>query len=512
MTCAWVPGVGHDCVSASYATSQVACGSVPYEGLCDEMGQLVYCGANETGGETLISVDCAALGDGQVCARAEDGFSSCTPKGAKPCGAVTYFGHCEGQTLVQCNGGFLEERDCAEEGLICAFQGDAVGFSCISPSSEEAQGAMSVSASFAFEKPLAGLAGLNLSAPIQIPIRNALVTVNKVLDDTEIARAYTDDVGTVTFELSTSEALKMRVLTLGHVDSHPFVVTDCPMDDCDGSAGNTYALESEAFSASEEHTTLALTLATLNSGVAGAFNIFEVLLRGTHFAVQHFGAVPPTHFARWLSGSSTICPGGTSCFLKDTLYITSSDADTDEFDDAVILHEYGHFLEHVYGNPETSVGAHDGDRTDPVLAWKEGFGTYIACSVNQSPIYVDTFPGVEPLVVDIRTKGSSTYPANPTTINGMNQLISEFLVAEILWKLTKGPQGIGGKGEGAVLSALSTYLPGADFVDRGVKGIDLVDFLDAWFYSGQGDAPYVSEIVVDDAGFPYDFNGPFNCE
>lgn len=56
--------------------------------------------------------------------------------------------------------------------------------------------------------------------------------------------------------------------------------------------------------------------------------------------------------------------------------------DTDHFDNSVILHEYGHFLEDIYGKSESPGGSHNGDFIiDPRLAWSEGWANYIQASV-----------------------------------------------------------------------------------------------------------------------------------
>lgn len=76
-------------------------------------------------------------------------------------------------------------------------------------------------------------------------------------------------------------------------------------------------------------------------------------------------------------------------------------ADTDHFDDSVVLHEYGHFLEDNYGNSSSPGGSHNGNFIiDPRLAWSEGWANYFQAAVlsgnDQLPgdmrlhYYVDT--------------------------------------------------------------------------------------------------------------------------
>lgn len=71
-------------------------------------------------------------------------------------------------------------------------------------------------------------------------------------------------------------------------------------------------------------------------------------------------------------------------------------SDTDHFDASVVLHEYGHFLEDVYGKSESPGGSHNGDSViDPRLAWSEGWGNYIQAELLNGRyfsknLYIDT--------------------------------------------------------------------------------------------------------------------------
>jgi len=69
-------------------------------------------------------------------------------------------------------------------------------------------------------------------------------------------------------------------------------------------------------------------------------------------------------------------------------------SDTDHFDDSVILHEYGHFLEAQYGRGNSPGGSHNGDFIiDPRLAWSEGWSNYFQAAVQNSIIYNSSYSG-----------------------------------------------------------------------------------------------------------------------
>ncbi|MBX2996206.1 MAG: hypothetical protein KF681_15380 [Bdellovibrionaceae bacterium] len=66
-------------------------------------------------------------------------------------------------------------------------------------------------------------------------------------------------------------------------------------------------------------------------------------------------------------------------------------ADTDHFDNSVILHEYGHFLEHVYATSDSPGGSHNGNKIiDPRLAWSEGWANFFQAVALGRPFYRDT--------------------------------------------------------------------------------------------------------------------------
>lgn len=85
---------------------------------------------------------------------------------------------------------------------------------------------------------------------------------------------------------------------------------------------------------------------------------------------------------------------------EDRLYILGGKngdvkaSDTDHFDDSVILHEYGHFLEAHYGHSDTPGGSHNGNFIiDPRLAWSEGWANYFQAAVQNNIVYGSSYTG-----------------------------------------------------------------------------------------------------------------------
>lgn len=93
------------------------------------------------------------------------------------------------------------------------------------------------------------------------------------------------------------------------------------------------------------------------------------------------GFNPYTYF-----GSSTplsfYAPGERKLYILGGSNGDVAASDTDHFDDSVILHEYGHFLEDTYGHTESPGGSHNGNFIiDARLAWSEGWANYIQSAV-----------------------------------------------------------------------------------------------------------------------------------
>lgn len=155
----------------------------------------------------------------------------------------------------------------------------------------------------------------------------------------------------------------------------------------------------------------------------GAFNIFDKIYAANEFLRNNSTCpsapasevsacsvftVAPKIKVFWSPG---VDPGTTllglsyaiSAYLRDTtptmkgLYILGgkngdSDCfDTDHFDNSVILHEYGHYLEEAYAFSNSPGGSHNGNAViDPRLAWSEGWSNFFQAAVLGDKYYRDT--------------------------------------------------------------------------------------------------------------------------
>lgn len=165
------------------------------------------------------------------------------------------------------------------------------------------------------------------------------------------------------------------------------------------------------------------SLGTLNATadgetLGGAFNILDQLLKANEYLVAQIGStcgtigtgtgcpaftVAPKVSAYWElgynpnayfgsnSGLSFYLPSYSRLFILGGINGNVNSADTDHFDNSVIVHEYGHFLEDAMFYSDSPGGSHNGNAMiDPRLAWSEGWGNFFQAAVTNQALYIDT--------------------------------------------------------------------------------------------------------------------------
>jgi hypothetical protein len=153
----------------------------------------------------------------------------------------------------------------------------------------------------------------------------------------------------------------------------------------------TFSTASEPFAIDQEDAKQDV-LALEKTNEAGPFNILAAVHRANNFLRE---AEPGLKFPRitiyWAPESSPPC---TTCFSaeeKAAFVRGMRDIDADEFDDSVLIHEYGHFVMKVFSRDDSPGGTHGGnEKIDARLAWSEGWANFFASAVLGDPIYVDT--------------------------------------------------------------------------------------------------------------------------
>lgn len=128
--------------------------------------------------------------------------------------------------------------------------------------------------------------------------------------------------------------------------------------------------------------------------------------------------------------------------------VTSSDMD--HFDNSVIIHEYAHFIEDVFGKPDSPGGSHNGDSIiDPRLAWGEGWANFFQAAVTGDPVYRDTYG-----TPDCTSACAGTYfnesvdpvgvpPNDAPTPGALGEgNFREFSITRMLWDVIKPTGGV----------------------------------------------------------------------
>ena len=272
--------------------------------------------------------------------------------------------------------------------------------------------------------------GLDLAHPVIVPIRKARVEVIDPATNNILFVTQTDQTGH--FEVSAPAQSKSRVRVLSRLrDSNVRVV--------DNNNGNV--LYSAASDLNPQDSAVFI-LATDSTRTSGAFNILEMLDEAREmlrYADPHL--VPPDVTALWSPLNSPTGAGGKEA-IGNTFFDPATNTisllgdrstDSDEFDDSVIVHEFGHLAAAAFSRDSSPGGVHIlGDALDPRLAWSEGWANFFSSAVRNNPIYRDSYGpnGSSVLRYDLR---------DDIPQGDQPGYWSEFSVHSILWDLFGSP-------------------------------------------------------------------------
>src|SRR3989441_1445751 len=231
-------------------------------------------------------------------------------------------------------------------------------------------------------------AGLDLNHPVMVPVRNARVEVFSRSTQSIVAVSETDQLGRFSVPVPLDPSLTVRVVSrlrfsnLRVADNTNLNALYTISSDIDGRQPNSGVLVADT------------------SRVSGAFNILEMVQRANETIRMADTAIDPPPVTIFWSTKNTRRTGnvaqgfiGTSFFnvANNTAYILGDrNEDSDEFDDAVIVHEYGHMLATRFSRDDSPGGAtHIGDILDPRVAWSEGWANFFSSVVRNDPVWRD---------------------------------------------------------------------------------------------------------------------------
>jgi hypothetical protein len=239
-----------------------------------------------------------------------------------------------------------------------------------------------------YEKIPATPDGLRIDEPVRRPA--AGVTVEAILPASGrvAGRATTDENGSYAIRLSRPASIYVRVLAQAE---------NARVLEVEGDT--QYALRGPDLVVGPGEVARADLLAADSNRASGPFNILATIRRANAFlrAVQPRIAFPPVNI-RWAPSYSGLSEYTTT---GEMLLVGRRDINSDEFDDNLILHEYGHFVEKTFSRTDTPGGEHGvWEAIDPRLAWSEGWANFFSCAVLGDPYYISTY-GSDGSVVDV---------------------------------------------------------------------------------------------------------------
>jgi hypothetical protein len=246
------------------------------------------------------------------------------------------------------------------------------------------------------------------------PIRFAEVSVTDSAGNV-VQCAETDSAGAFSFQLPRdSSTYTIRVLSGSNNSSNTAYVMTNP------TANDLYSISTTVVASANSSNTRLVAKAT-GSLEGGAFNILDQISNAQSYlrtqtancsSSGQTNYVPdcdpvtdiPMISVYWTPGlTPAVYRGGTgpiSYYLNGqrTLWIQgglngdTDNTDMDQFDNSVIIHEYGHFIEDMFGRPDSPGGSHNGNAViDARLAWGEGWADFFQAAVTGNPYYRDTF-------------------------------------------------------------------------------------------------------------------------
>jgi hypothetical protein len=310
---------------------------------------------------------------------------------------------------------------------------------------------VTVSGQITFDKvPFTALAagGLDFAAAAAAPARGVTVEAIGSASGAVLATTSSDASGQYTLNVAANTSLFVRAraqMLRAGAPAWNFSVRD-------NTAGDAlYVLDGAVFNTGSAATTRNLNAPSGWGGTsytgtraAAPFAILDAVYQAyTLVLTANASTVFPTLQLEWSTrnvpagdGSATALASGqiaTTFFTTATnpnparIYVLgSADSDTDEFDAAVIAHEWGHYYQDSFSRDDSLGGSHSiNDKLDPRVAFSEGWGNAFSGMARNDPVYRDSFGAGQHQDFSINVANASS--------GGTHGWFSEASVQNILW-------------------------------------------------------------------------------
>jgi len=238
--------------------------------------------------------------------------------------------------------------------------------------------------------------GLRYATPEQQPSRGVLVRALNATTQAVLATGSTSDTGAYSLSVPSGTEISIEVIARmvnnagapgwnvrvqnGESGDAPYTYTDGPFNSV---SGTTHDID--------------IPTGINDSGTAtgarasGPFAILDTIYQGLQTVLD---VAPDTNFPDLIVAWGSNASLGTFFSPEGPQYISllsSLNADTDEFDQHVIAHEFGHYIEFNFSRTDSIGGQHAfGEKIDPRVAFGEGFGYAFAGMVLNNTDARDT--------------------------------------------------------------------------------------------------------------------------
>jgi hypothetical protein len=243
-----------------------------------------------------------------------------------------------------------------------------------------------------------GQRGLNYASPVLQNSRGVVVRAINATTSAEIVQGRTDASGNYTLSVPSNTSVSIRV------DAR-MTATGSPSWDIRVQDGNLSANPPAPYSYSDGPfnsgsgitrnidipTGISSTGTATGARASGPFAVLDTM----YTAMQPIlSAAPSTNFPTLVVDWGAQDDGTffTTETLQHIALLSDLASDTDEFDQHVVAHEFGHYIEHNFSRADNIGGSHGiGDKLDIRVAFGEGFGYAFAAIVLNDPDARDSF-------------------------------------------------------------------------------------------------------------------------
>lgn len=291
------------------------------------------------------------------------------------------------------------------------------------PPPATAQRTVSGTIQYEFVPPRSNCSGLDFSLIDIRPVRAATVELVDAQTQGVIDSTVASDIGEYAFTNVDAEMdVFVRVLAQLERDGLPAWDVEVRDNTDTGAAAlqqrALYALESAVFTTEEAGTVTNLTAATGWGGssytgprAAAPFAILDAIYSGMQLVLSVDDSAVFSELDAYWSVNNTLVDEEINIDdgrLSASFYTSNPDGDapnpslfllgdaavdTEEFDDMVVVHEWGHYFEDNFSRSDSVGGPHTlGELLDARLAFGEGWASALAAMALDKPLYCDTGP------------------------------------------------------------------------------------------------------------------------